>query len=411
MIYLLAKYTLLFLLAAALGFLLGYWWSRRNFVDVTESFEDLRKTAERDDSANWDKLWARIDALPQPKETDLSPVYQRLDGVSTLIERFPTPEKVDLGTLESRIDALTSKVAGIPEPADISPLQDKLAALETAIREVPGPADMTPIEDRLSKLGAAVAGIPKPEPQKELDLEPVKKELATLQRQIQALPKVETHGPVDITPIARRIDAVEQRITRIPAPEKVDLTPVGRKIDQLEQRIAQLPKAEKVDLNPVSHKIDRLEQRIGRMPAPDKIDLQPIDRRLRGIETEIARVSKKVERPAKVKTASAPRKKAATSRRARAERRPGEPTILSAALYGKKDDLKQISGVGPKLERLLNRNGVYYFWQVASWSRQDIDVIDKRLDAFKGRISRDNWVTQAKQLRKSPAAAQMPANI
>jgi predicted flap endonuclease-1-like 5' DNA nuclease len=86
-----------------------------------------------------------------------------------------------------------------------------------------------------------------------------------------------------------------------------------------------------------------------------------------------------------------------------------DPVILSAALYGNKDDLKLISGVGPKLEDLLNKNGVYYFWQVASWDGSDIDFIDERLDVFRGRISRDNWVDQAEQRSQEPGAASAPS--
>jgi len=67
-----------------------------------------------------------------------------------------------------------------------------------------------------------------------------------------------------------------------------------------------------------------------------------------------------------------------------------------------------ISGIGPKLERLLNKNGVYYFWQLAGWTEQDIDVMDERLDTFKGRIGRDDWVSQAKQLRSQDGAARQP---
>ena len=70
-----------------------------------------------------------------------------------------------------------------------------------------------------------------------------------------------------------------------------------------------------------------------------------------------------------------------------------------------------ISGVGPKLESLLNKNGVYYFWQVASWNRDDIKIIDDRLDVFKGRISRDEWVKQAKNLKRQPHASPMPEDI
>ncbi len=60
------------------------------------------------------------------------------------------------------------------------------------------------------------------------------------------------------------------------------------------------------------------------------------------------------------------------------------------------DDLTRISGVGPALERLLHKEGVFYFKQIASWTKDDVKVIDKKLDAFKGRILRDNWIKGAK---------------
>ena len=77
--------------------------------------------------------------------------------------------------------------------------------------------------------------------------------------------------------------------------------------------------------------------------------------------------------------------------------------MLKSATMGKKDDLKKISGVGPKLERLLNQIGVYYFWQVASWKNSDVETVDDLLDVFKGRIDRDNWVSQAKKLNAEGA--------
>ena len=86
------------------------------------------------------------------------------------------------------------------------------------------------------------------------------------------------------------------------------------------------------------------------------------------------------------------------------------PRLLRSASYGRKDDLTKISGVGPKLERLLNRNGVYYFWQVADWRKRDVNTMDDRLEVFKGRITRDDWVRQAAGLvRNEPKAAQRPA--
>ncbi|BDS08943.1 hypothetical protein NT6N_39830 [Oceaniferula spumae] len=61
------------------------------------------------------------------------------------------------------------------------------------------------------------------------------------------------------------------------------------------------------------------------------------------------------------------------------------------------DDLKVISGVGPKLEEKLNEFGIYTYKQVANWSEKNIEEFDDLL-SFKGRITRDNWLTQAAEL-------------
>ena len=70
--------------------------------------------------------------------------------------------------------------------------------------------------------------------------------------------------------------------------------------------------------------------------------------------------------------------------------------LLTEARDGKADDLKKISGVGPKLEGLLNQNGVFHFDQIAAWTPAEIAYMDDQL-SFKGRIERDDWIDQAKQ--------------
>jgi len=61
------------------------------------------------------------------------------------------------------------------------------------------------------------------------------------------------------------------------------------------------------------------------------------------------------------------------------------------------DDLKAISGIGPKLEQVLNGLGVWTFAQIAAWEKQEIAWVDDYL-SFKGRIDRDGWIAQAKSL-------------
>jgi len=65
------------------------------------------------------------------------------------------------------------------------------------------------------------------------------------------------------------------------------------------------------------------------------------------------------------------------------------------------DDLKLIVGVGPVLERMLQQLGVATYRQIARWSERDIDEFDAKLAEFPGRIRRDDWVTQARELHLS----------
>ncbi len=75
-----------------------------------------------------------------------------------------------------------------------------------------------------------------------------------------------------------------------------------------------------------------------------------------------------------------------------------KPKTLTAAENGKADDLKMIKGVGPKLEAMLNKLGFFHFSQVANWSEKEVAWVDQNLEGFKGRVSRDAWVEQAKLL-------------
>ncbi|MBZ9763420.1 NADH-quinone oxidoreductase subunit E [Mesorhizobium sp. CA8] len=67
------------------------------------------------------------------------------------------------------------------------------------------------------------------------------------------------------------------------------------------------------------------------------------------------------------------------------------------------DDLKLISGVGPKIEGTLHSLGIYTFAQVASWKKAEREWVDGYLN-FRGGIERDDWVKQAKALAKGGVA-------
>ncbi|MBI9069199.1 MAG: hypothetical protein JEZ09_18020 [Salinivirgaceae bacterium] len=63
-----------------------------------------------------------------------------------------------------------------------------------------------------------------------------------------------------------------------------------------------------------------------------------------------------------------------------------------------KDDLKMISGIGPFIEERLNALDIYTFKQISKFTAKDIEIIDDAIECFAGRIERDEWIAQAREL-------------
>lgn len=125
-----------------------------------------------------------------------------------------------------------------------------------------------------------------------------------------------------------------------------------------------------------------------------------------------AKPSKKAAaKPAAAKKEASPKTTAAAAKEAapkaekkapakKAAAKSDDVAPLFTAPEGPADDLKLISGVGPVLEKKLNALGVMTFAQVAAMSKDDIVKLDDAL-SFKGRIERDDWLSQAAELAKA----------
>lgn len=116
-----------------------------------------------------------------------------------------------------------------------------------------------------------------------------------------------------------------------------------------------------------------------------------------GLQASGARRGASSDKAGKEPATSAKSKTAASTVKAAA---PKDNRPAGIAKPDQPDDLKQISGVGPKLERTLNGLGIYTFEQIAGWKKAERDWVDTYLK-FKGRIDRDEWVKQAKALVKA----------
>lgn len=85
-----------------------------------------------------------------------------------------------------------------------------------------------------------------------------------------------------------------------------------------------------------------------------------------------------------------------------------EPEALVEPVHaipaGPPDELTRMKGVGPKVAALLNGLGITRYDQIAAWRDEDIARVDAQLGAFKGRVTRDQWVEQARLLAAGDTA-------
>lgn len=167
------------------------------------------------------------------------------------------------------------------------------------------------------------------------------------------------------------------------------------------------------DLTPtqLEHIIDRFEAGKGSDVTPGP----QIDRVYSAPEGGLTTLQGEIARPAK---SAAPKKVATDVKKGPAATSAAKPasakTAPAPSLDDKNrpagmekpaqpDDLKLISGVGPKLEGTLNELGIFTYAQIAKWKKKEIEWVDGYLK-FKGRIERDDWLKQAKALAKGGEA-------
>lgn len=70
---------------------------------------------------------------------------------------------------------------------------------------------------------------------------------------------------------------------------------------------------------------------------------------------------------------------------------------VTSVTVGEADDISLIAGIGPKILKGLTAQGIGSFAQIAAWTPDDVDRIETELK-LKGRVARDEWIEQAKEL-------------
>jgi predicted flap endonuclease-1-like 5' DNA nuclease len=207
---------------------------------------------------------------------------------------------------------------------------------------------------------------------------------------------------VDLEPVAQQVAAVHAAVGDIPTPEPVDLAPLAARLETLSQRISEIRIPPAPDLAATAERLTAIEHAL--FPLQSRLDeLTSAVRALRplsaGEEAGVAGAS--VEEP---QSELAPGDSAATTEAVRE----GSKNLLSHPAHGEPDDLTQIKGVAKVLEHTLHKVGVFYFWQIAEWSADDVRHVESQLEGFHRRIEDDDWVGQANELAAQPSASPRP---
>lgn len=362
------------------------------------------------------------------RKADLEELMIRMSTLSSSLAGLRVP---DLDTVKERLTQIEEAVAGIEMPEqDFTPMINELRNIEAMLR---GPSDdmrlmhtrLADIEGGSASLHSKLSGVEHTVSmlaRSGVDLSPVQSRLSGVESALAAL-RVELQGLPDLAPIERRLSALQESVL---ATREPDLTPVLSSMRKLDARLdmgavdSRLASIE-YTLAALNHLLRARDVGFGRgegeyvyrqsihvppraeapepAPAPtfaplDKVVPEPAGMRMPKTPAPVPQPAPEPEPPADP---------------VQAAMRPGDKAnLLVEAAFGEEDDLEVINGIGPMLGELLNEIGVYYFWQIADWGPAEVEWVDNKLEHFKGRIERDEWVEQAKELAKQPGSAKRP---
>jgi hypothetical protein len=439
--FLLVEIVVLLALAALFGAALMRWWLKRQFEDVTVEYSRLT-TAESERSA----ALTAAHAAQSDAEKKLAALQGAHDGLRERLDaeaawraevdrRLDALKPGDTSEVTARLKALDERIGAL-KPVDLDPALARLGELEKLFKSL-RPNELNVVIARLDDLEQAVASI------KPSDMDPLLAKLDALARRVERLAPTSASAPtsapapaLDLAPVLARLDAIEGRTAALAT---LDLVALSAQLRAFVERPAppDAPAAA-VDLTPLGSRLDAIEARLGALGDPDKtpcaarltsvqaslaaqrpVNLDGLDARLAALALMVSAIKPADPAPAlarleaglgeltdRVSRPPPPSPQMLFLLHRRAD---GSRNLLSRPVFGAPDDLKRIVGVGVVLEKLLHDLGVYYFWQMAEWDDADVEFVDARLDAFKGRIERDHWVSQAREFAAEPEAARRPA--
>ena len=203
---------------------------------------------------------------------------------------------------------------------------------------------------------------------------------------------------------AGRVPGLEQEL----AAAKADAKKAAAEAAKLSERDAQL-RAAQTEVRTLTARVSSTETAAGKAAKSAETSASDLRRRLAAAEKSAALVPDRDKTIIELQRRLAAAEKAGKAKKS--EKAPAKPkkkagkrswqkgtTKLGTPGADHVDDLKVISGIGPVMEKTLQSFGIQTWEQIADFNKGDIDKVTEAIDAFPGRIERDDWVGGAKKL-------------
>lgn len=367
MIGLIAQMLGCLIVAAGIGAIAG--WLIRHQTAVNHDHEVVDREAE-------------LRVKGQALDTALYESKLKSSAISSLEAKVATMESLarstqqDLHTKQDRIAALQEEMSASLKR--LSEVESELTSSLCSLAEKEGLLDAFANEARLANAARTAA-------QQDLTLK--QQEIAELQRIMAA----SEQGPAELARLQERIATLEPAQGRVHWLE-VQLSEKESRLKSAQQQLHEL----QLQADSREHHVAELERRVA--------DLESVQAELAGRakmigeqEEEISRLRKRL-----VEVRAALRIRADGGHViARPEAPENQLSLqinqVKPAAASRKDDLKKIHGIGPILERALNKAGTYTYVQIAKWTPSDVASIAEKIGTSPDRIRRDNWIAGAKK--------------
>lgn len=461
MTYLISQLWFSLLCAGLIGLLLGWliwgWLGRRRLAELTTAHERerraLKRTFEDEKLAleeDRDAAVAARDETLKAKHSLMGELEHERKGLAEAkaqIGRLTQAELATKGEFERRIGEIQgqieqersttaeakSAVEAIRRDMSLQ-LLEKQSALEETERttatlrtqlgklETEAKQSHGELERRLGDERQAKAAL-------QADIQKDRRELSeakdtsddlreSMNRQLRIKQDAAARSETEAVRVKRELEQVRSELNLVKATAKGEnertLKAEGERVRQVMQRsldderkakaLAQSERAKLVESEQAAKaEIERLRRQLssaavaGGAPSTDdgqaRRELEEAHRRGRNLENEVTKLRDLLNRrpTSKTEASAAPKiHKFMTDAPRPASLYDQRPDVI--------DDLKEVKGIGPVMERILNENGCYHFKQLANFTKRDIEWVSAAIDSFPDRIERDNWVGQAQVL-------------